>query len=41
MADVEDALEFFEQRLLIVEIVGPPVERVTCRRLEATFALSH
>jgi hypothetical protein len=41
VTDIEYPLKLFEQRIVVVEFVRPPVERVTCRRLEAAFALAH
>jgi hypothetical protein len=38
MADIEDALELRIKRGLVVKLVGPPVERMPNRRVEAAFA---
>ena len=41
MADIEDTFELVEQSLVVIEVVGPPVERMTCGSLEAAFSLGH
>ena len=41
VADIEYAFELVEQRLLIVEVVGSPVQGMACGRLEAAFSFVH
>jgi hypothetical protein len=41
VTDVVHAFEFLEQSLVVVKIVGPPVQRMTCGSLEAAFSLGH
>ena len=41
VTDIEYPLKLIEQRSVVVEFVRPPVERVTCRRVEAAFSLAH
>lgn len=41
VTNIENPLKLFEQGLVVVEILRPPVQRVTRGRLEAAFSLTH
>jgi hypothetical protein len=41
VTDTEDALEFLEYILLVIELRIPPVQGVACRGLQIAFAYCH